>query len=72
MNISERTKDNVKIYYTNSIIMSLKDLNSNDSKNFIKEIKKRKMQKNIKVRNFKQLIKRIIFSVDIQMYTRIK
>lgn len=72
MSISKKTKENVKIYYTNSIIMSLKDLNSNDSNDFIKEIKKRKMQKNIKVRNFKQLIKRIIFSVDIQMYIKIR
>lgn len=66
MSISEKTKENVRIYYTNSIIMSLKDLDSHDSRAFKKEIKKREMQKNIKVRNFKQLLKRIIFSVLIR------
>ena len=62
MSISEKTKENVRIYYTNSIIMCLKDLDGNDSDDFIREIKKRKMHKNIKVRNFRQLVKRIIFA----------
>ena len=61
LNIEEITKENVLIYYTNSIIMSLKDLKGNDEKEYIKEMKKRDMRKNIKVRNLKQLIKRIIF-----------
>ena len=61
LNIEEITKENVLIYYTNSIIMSLKDLKGNDEKEYIKEKKKRDMRKNIKVRNLKQLIKRIIF-----------
>ena len=60
-NIEEITKENILIYYTNSIIMSLKDLQGNDEKEYIKEMKKRDMRKNIKVRNLKQLIKRIIF-----------
>lgn len=70
MNITQRTKENIMIYYTNSIIMSLKDLNQVDSKDFTKEIKKRRMQKNIKVRNFKQLIKRIIFEINLGIYVR--
>ena len=61
LNIEEITKENVLIYYTNSIIMSLKDLKGNEEKEYIKEMKKRDMRKNIKVRNLKQLIKRIIF-----------
>ena len=61
LNIEEITKENILIYYTNSIIMSLKDLQGNDEKEYIKEMKKRDMRKNIKVRNLKQLIKRIIF-----------
>lgn len=60
-NIEEITKENILIYYTNSIIMSLKDLQGNDEKEYIKEMKKRDMRKNIKVRNLKQLIKRFIF-----------
>lgn len=61
LNIEEITKENILIYYTNSIIMSLKDLKGDDEKEYIKEMKKRDMRKNIKVRNLKQLIKRIIF-----------
>ena len=60
-NIEEITKENILIYYTNSIIMSLKDLQGNDEKEYIKEMKKRNMSKNIKIRNLKQLIKRIVF-----------
>ena len=61
LNIEEITKENILIYYTNSIIMSLIDLHGTDEKEYIKEMKKRDMRKNIKVRNLKQLIKRIIF-----------
>lgn len=59
--ISKRTKKNVMIYYTNSLVMSLKDLKDKDYDDFLKELKIRKIHKNIKVRNFKQLIKRIVF-----------
>ena len=60
-NVSKRTKENVMIYYTNSLVMSLKDLKDKDYDDFLKELKIRKMHKNIKVRNFRQLIKRIVF-----------
>lgn len=60
-NVSKRTKENVMIYYTNSLVMSLKDLKGKDHDDFLKELKIRKIHKNIKVRNFKQLIKRIVF-----------
>ena len=63
LNILDRTKENVMIYYTNSLVMSLKDLKGKDYDDFLKELKKRKMYKNIKVRNFKQLIKRIIWRI---------
>lgn len=63
INIGKRTKENVLIYYTNSLVMSLKDLKGEGYKEFLKEVKKRKLYKNIKIRNFKQLIKKIVFFV---------
>ena len=59
--IAPKTKENVMIYYTNSLVMSVKDLKGSNYDDFLQELKKRKMYKNIKVRNFKQLIKKIIF-----------
>lgn len=63
LNISNLTKENIMIYYTNSLIMSLKDLKGNDYDKFLNDLKSRKMHKNIKIRNFKQLLKRILFYV---------
>ena len=63
LNISNLTKENIMIYYTNSLIMSLKDLKGNDYYKFLNDLKRRKMHTNIKIRNFKQLLKRILFYV---------
>lgn len=65
-NINRRTKENVLIYYTNSLIMSLRDLKGDGYKEFLKELKKRKLYRNIKIRNFKQLIKKVIFIVNLK------
>lgn len=64
LNILNRTKENVMIYYTNSIVMSLRDLKGDNYEKFLKDVKKRKMYKNIKVRNIKQLIKKVVFFVS--------
>lgn len=70
--IQLKTKENVKIFCTNSILLRINDLEKNDRKKFIKEIKKRKMTKNIKVRNLKQLLKRIILEINIPLYLKIR
>ena len=72
IDISEKTKENVKIYYTNNIILKVEDLSSENKKIYIKEIKRRKMQNNIKIRNFKQLLKRVILSVNINWYLKLR
>lgn len=54
---------NIKLYYTNSIILKLKELNKEDRKKYIYEIKQRKMIKNIKPRNLKQLLKRLALNM---------
>ena len=70
-NLDKLTKDNMKIYYTNAIILKLKDLKKKDRKNYVKEIRKRKMIKNVQVRNLKQLIKRIILQLNIEVYLKL-
>lgn len=72
MNISKTTKENAKIYYTNAIILKLKTLNNKDRKVFIKEIKKRKMFNNIKIRNVKQLLKYIILNLSVNLYLKLQ
>lgn len=70
--ISEKTKEDVKIFYTNSILLRINDLKKEDRKRFIKEIRKRKMTNNIKARNSKQLLKRIILDFNIPLYLKIR
>ena len=70
--ISQKAKENVKIFYTNSILLRINDLQKKDRKKFIKEIKKRKMAKNIKARNIKQVLKRIILEINIPLYLKMR
>lgn len=70
--IKPQTKEFVKRYYTNSIILKSETLNNEDLKKYIKEIKKRKMYKNIKVTNIKQLIKRIVLTINIKLYLKMR
>jgi hypothetical protein len=70
--ISQKAKENVKIFYTNSILLRINDLQKKDRKKFIKEIKKRKMAKNIKARNIKQVLKRIILEINISLYLKMR
>lgn len=70
--ISENLKDNIKIYYTNCIILAVSNLNKKEQKLYIKEIRKRKLSNNIKARNFKQLIKKIILSINIKLYLKLR
>ena len=52
--------------------MKLSNLKENDKKTFIKEMKDRKMYNNIKIRNIKQLIKKIILNIDVNLYFKLK
>ena len=72
LHLSKLTKQNLKIYYTNAIILKAKELKREEQSKFIKEIEKRKMAKNIKVRNIKQLIKRLLLSTNIKLYLQMK
>lgn len=72
VSLNNQTKKNVKTYYTNAIILKLKELKKEDLKLYIQKIKKRKMIKNIQVHNLKQLIKKLILIVDIKLYVKLK
>lgn len=67
-NISKTTKENVRIYCTNSILLKVRELEGKNQKEYIKELKKRKIYKNIKPRNIKQIIKRILLFINIKWY----
>ena len=66
----KKTKENIRIYCTNAILLKVKELNGKDKDNYIKELKKRKIYKNIKIRNLKQLIKRILLFINIKWYAK--
>lgn len=70
--IKQQTKEFVKRYYTNSIILKSETLNNEDLKKYIKEIKKRKMYRNIRITNIKQLIKRIVLTINIKLYLKMR
>ncbi len=71
--ISDKTKENVRIYYTNNIILKLEELeDKKDREMYINEIKKRKMIKNIKARNVKQLVKKIILNINVEWYLKLR
>ena len=70
--ISEKSKENIKIYYTNCIILEVANLQGQAQKDYIKEIKKRKMTKNIKARNIKQFIKKVILNISIKLYLKLR
>ncbi len=67
-NLEKRTKENIKIYCTNCILQKLKILKGDEEKKYINKLKKRKIYKNIKARNVKQLIKKLILLINIKWY----
>ena len=71
-NVSEKSKDDIKIYYTNSIILATENLEGKEQKQYIKEIKDRKIINNIKARNLKQFIKKIILKINIKWYLKLR
>lgn len=61
--VEKITKENLKIFATNALLVVVPELEKEEKKWFEKELKTRKIAKNIKVRNIKQLIKRLILEV---------
>ena len=72
--ISKKTKDLVKRYYTNAVILKAEELiqNKEEFNKYEKELKKRKIYINIKPYNIKQFIKRIVLKFSIKQYLRMR
>ena len=70
-NLSKLTKENVRIYCTNAILLKVKEFTKKEQKWYINELKNRKVYKNIKVRNIKQLIKKILLFINIKLYSKL-
>ena len=70
--ISEKSKENIKIYYTNCIILEVNNLKGKEQKKFIKEIRKRKLANNIKARDVKQFLKKILLKINIKLYLKLR
>ena len=70
--IQKETKEYVKRYYTNSVILKSETLKGKDFKRYLKEIKKRKMYKNIKPENIKQCIKRFLLKWNVRLYLKMR
>ena len=68
--LDKLTVNNLKQYYTNSILNKAKDLKKEDQNQYILEIKKRRMIKNIRPKNIKQLFKKIILKINIKVYLK--
>lgn len=59
--VKEKTKQNFKIFITNSLLVIFKDdLYKENREYLISELRKRKVYKNLKAKNIKQLIKKIL------------
>ncbi len=71
-NLSTKTQNNLKLYYTNVILLKLKELKDDDVNKYIKEIRKRKMITNIQTKNIKQFIKKMILNLNIKWYLKLK
>ena len=63
LNVKKVTKENVKIWATNSILASIKELDEDNKKYIIRELKERKISKYIQIRNLKQLMKKIYLTI---------
>lgn len=63
INIKEITKQNLQIFATNSLLIVISELDEKNKSFFKNELKKRKIYKYIKIRNIKQLLKKIILII---------
>ncbi len=70
--INKKTAEILRIYYTNAILLKVETLDKKDQKQYIKEIRKRKMTKNIKAKNIKQCLRKLILSLNIKWYLNLR
>lgn len=71
MKLKQNTVDNLLEYYTNSIILSIKDLKQEDRRFFEKKIKEKRLLKNLRVKNLKQMMKKIMLESNMELYFKV-
>ena len=71
MNLKQNTVENLLEYYTNSIILSIKDLKKEDRKIYEKKVKEKGLLKNLRIKNIKQMMKKLVLEFDIELYFRV-
>jgi len=71
MKLKQNTIENLLEYYTNSIILAIKDLKKEDRIIYEKRIKEIGLLKNIHVKNIKQLLKKILMKINLELYFRL-
>lgn len=72
MDISKHSKENIKIYYTNCLILETDNLNGKLRKDYIKKLKERKLSNNIKPRNLKQILKKLLLNMSVELYLSLR
>ena len=70
--VSNQVKENFKIYLSNCLILKVNDLPSKYHKDYINQLKRRKIASNLKARNIKQIIKKIVLKISIKLYLKIR
>ena len=70
--IEKKSKELVKRYYTNAILLKANDLKGDDLQEYIKQIRQRKMYQNIKSYNLKQFIKRTLLRMSVKLYLKMR
>ncbi len=67
MDIQEKTRENIYLYYANAIFDNLKKLQKEEKKKYVQQICKRKLLDNIRLTNLKRLIKRITLYICLKI-----
>ena len=71
-NLDSDTKINVRAYLANNVILEADNLSGDNQKRYIKALKTRKVFENIPIKNIKQLIKRILLKIDVNLYLKLR
>lgn len=67
MDIEEKTRENIYLYYTNAIFNNLNKLQKEEKKKYVQQIYIRKLLKNIRLTNLKRLVKRITLYICLKI-----
>ena len=71
LSLGKLAEENIKIFYTNAILQKLRELKPKEQREYIREIRKRGMIRNIKIRDGKQFLKKIVLNISIRSYLKL-